>query len=667
MASEPSKDHNGALDVSTPTADTVDEENAMTTNEATNEASDEERKREKQEVDYIESLKSQISAVKSEIQAKKDPEVDYLESLKSQISAMKSEIQGEKDSEAARDDQQAQPQPQPDLQKPDYSTDSSDGSEDAEQTADTTPWYQQRMSQAIAAVSFKSKTKGRSELSEKLVDEECGPATEADDGDATPWYQERMAQMTGALSITKDCSDYQGEKMVDENDDPAKPSPLEAKFWRGLVDSAKQSVRADPLKYAAFATAAIFLIGFGLFLHRYFVHDTPYFVNWNRSLNVAFIGNEYLYANDIPRVMEAISEGHIHQESVIHASKGSIPALLMRGNGMYGTWNTENAYVDTVQYDGEEQQSIYDYGLCTVGQILEGYDEILSFGNEDNAYYDDGLNPCIQDEAYFYYTSNEVAESNNKWDYVVLADDTMRMATSTDSRQDSIYALAYAYAPMIAKGNAIPVIVDTHSYWANDNDDGTSYGDPVEFQSMIYAGVYEYQEALANALPSSQRPMVAPVGIAYLTVYEERPDTWEKLFSDGVHASVHGSYLFACVLYSTLYGHLPQKHNEEVESLFASARQLADNGDGVSYPDAHDAAYLRHVARRVVLRGYIPRDLQSKLQDVKDSLAAYKAELAAYEAAQAEAEAERENEHEEEREHEGEDHGEEGGEDGPDE
>jgi len=397
---------------------------------------------------------------------------------------------------------------------------------------------------------------------------------------------------------------------VDSDDDSSEMQGVAKRFYR----SAKEAIVTAPLKYTVlFATMAVGLL-FGVYMNRYAITDHDYFVNWNQELNVAFIGNAYLFVNDIPRVMEAISNDHIYQDSVIHSADGSLPSLLFRGNGMYETWQTDEAYLTEVNYNGNNE-SIYDYGLCTVGQLLEGYDSILSYGNKDNAYYDDGLNPCIVDESYYEFTYERLAAGPVDWDYVVLVDQSKRMAIS-EARENSVYALTNAYAPMIQKTGAVPIIVDTHSFWS-DSTNMTGLGDLVQFQAMIYSGVYDYVDALASILPEEQAPIIAPVGVAYLTIFLERPGMWDKLFiRDKIHASAHGSYLFACVLYATMYGHLPAKHNHKIESLFASSRRLV--GQDISYPSASEASYYRNVARRVALHGHVPRKLRALLKQMKN-------------------------------------------------
>jgi hypothetical protein len=114
------------------------------------------------------------------------------------------------------------------------------------------------------------------------------------------------------------------------------------------------------------------------------------------TVRVAMIGNSLMYYNDLPRLLESMSSNSIVQDSCLHGD-ASIESHLIYGNGMYEKWNTGQArmwdvddkeaafkeyYVymnytyddDSYQYD---QAHIYDYGACTVEQLLLGRDERL--------------------------------------------------------------------------------------------------------------------------------------------------------------------------------------------------------------------------------------------------------------------------------------------------
>lgn len=338
-------------------------------------------------------------------------------------------------------------------------------------------------------------------------------------------------------------------------------------------------------------------------------------IDWNQQIHVAFAGSAYLFVNDAPRLLEAVAGGQVIQDSCLHAG-GSLAAVIMTGNGMYNRWQTAEASInveDSPFYSG--YANIYDYGACSVHQLITGTDNYIEYGNGNKAYYNDGSNPCIQDENYYDYVTAKYAYEPPQWDYVVLADQSKRM-TSGDARYDSVDALVSVYGPLLAKTSAKPVIVDTHAFWSSQTN-MTGLYNVSTFTSMIYEGVDEYVEALAAVLPAEQAPIVVPIGLAYLAIWEDNYDLWTKLFlSDQMHASLSGSYLFAVVLYTTLFGHLPKKDvsmPEHYEYLFQSSRKIV--GQSVTYPSASEAAYLRHVAKKVVLDKYVPKTLVRSYQE----------------------------------------------------
>ena len=333
-------------------------------------------------------------------------------------------------------------------------------------------------------------------------------------------------------------------------------------------------------------------------------------IDWDIDLNVAFVGNAYLFVNDVPRMMEAISGFHLRQDSVIHTG-GSLSALEATGNGMYPKWMTDEAMIEVAynsNYGG--YPDFYDYGLCTVRQLLLGYDSYLAESNGNGYYYDDGHNPCFQVPYYMDFIGGVLENATMDWDYVVLVDQTKRMAFE-EARQVSVYSLTNFYGPLLKKTKAVPVIVDTHAFWS-DSTNMTGLDDIPSFQALINDGVSDYVSALSSVLPSKQKPRVAPVGLAYLVVWEEDYDLWTLLFMDDtVHSSLMGSYLFGCVLYATIFGHLPPEDvalPENVMYLFSESRKLIGDGDQ-DYPDYDETAYLREVAGRVVLDGYRPKSL----------------------------------------------------------
>lgn len=359
------------------------------------------------------------------------------------------------------------------------------------------------------------------------------------------------------------------------------------------------------------------------------------FIDWDIERNVAFIGNTYFMVNDVPRLLEGISTGHVFQQSVLHAGS-SLSGIWKTGNGMYEIWQTETAIMDTDDYG-----NIYDFGLCSVSQILASSDsstteDAMVYGNPYGTYYDDGLNPCLVNAYYSDFVEVEILQDPVQWDYVILVDQTKRMAIP-DARNQTTYILQNGYAPLLQRSGAIPVLVDTHAFWSN-NSNMTGLSDIPTFTKLIHEGVQSYASTLATLLPRRQKPIIAPIGIAYLVIYEENYGLWETLFlDDAIHSSKTGSYLFVTVLYTTIFQHLPpapefdssstkkyysnnenhDSNDEEEEDyytdsemyyLFDDSRKLIGNSD---YPtNIDEIIYIRDVVYRVVIKKYIPDSLK---------------------------------------------------------
>jgi hypothetical protein len=232
------------------------------------------------------------------------------------------------------------------------------------------------------------------------------------------------------------------------------------------------------------------------------------------TINVAFIGNSMQYYNDLPRLVETLANGKMHQNSCLHGG-ASLTTILIWGNGMGTKWKTGTARIGRDIYNtnnsettGSSTDAVYDFGACTVPQLLFGYDEALNekvsdfhaekYKNDDqvtddgsmsNLYnedaddyysYYDGSNPCLLNENYLpylqdvYYNNNKNNNNNNnddstgdddensssssssssniqsssrtKFDFVVMNDNT-RSPARNDTREEGLQVLASTYIP----------------------------------------------------------------------------------------------------------------------------------------------------------------------------------------------------------------------------
>eukprot|EP00977_Amphora_coffeiformis_P007288 scaffold1581_cov169-Amphora_coffeaeformis.AAC.24 len=332
-----------------------------------------------------------------------------------------------------------------------------------------------------------------------------------------------------------------------------------------------------------------------------------------------------MYYNDLPRLMERLGDGHISQDSCLHGD-ADLTTILVWGNGMYPKWMTGNARA------GMSDRTQYDFGACSVPQLLFGYDgnleqKVQNFGNyadddvalaetmayDDFVSYYDASNPCLRHENYYAYLQNQF-ETNGapEWDYVVINDNTRSPARS-ETREKSLEALETYYLPWLQELGATPVLIATYGYWTPYRDMG-GLTDVPTFTSLTYEGYLQYAKLLQAGLPESQKPRIAKVGLAFLLVWEENKEQWGNLFHvDKIHASPAGTYLEALVIYHAIFGEMAPRAialRPDTSSMWDDARRFSppDQRRG-RFPTPKEAAFLYNIAVRVCVYGVIPKSL----------------------------------------------------------
>ena len=137
----------------------------------------------------------------------------------------------------------------------------------------------------------------------------------------------------------------------------------------------------------------------------------------------------------------------------------------------------------------------------------------------------------------------------SSWDYVVLQEQQQRPTFTFNAEQidREFYAPARTLDVLARAAMAKTVLYMT---WARrDGDVDNVLGD--NYESMQERSRQSHMR-LAHELDA----MVAPVGLAWRWALHERP-TLPLWAADGMHPSLHGSYLAACVLYAVLYARSP--------------------------------------------------------------------------------------------------------------
>jgi hypothetical protein len=188
-------------------------------------------------------------------------------------------------------------------------------------------------------------------------------------------------------------------------------------------------------------------------------------------------------------------------------------------------------------------------------------------------------------------------------DYVVMNDQSQYPAR-TFNRNIVVQSMIKDYAPMFQSSGAIPVFIVTAAY-RNKVKGSADLGSVEHFTNLLVQGYEAYAAELEQRLPPAQKPILVPVGLAYLQVHKEKPELWRKLFAwDSYHPSAQGTFLQCCVLYRSIFGELPPKNvavqetDKDVHNLWW--RVMSPQDPEYKKPTVAEAEYLWEVAGRVV-------------------------------------------------------------------
>ncbi|KAL3910214.1 MAG: hypothetical protein SGILL_007782 [Bacillariaceae sp.] len=358
--------------------------------------------------------------------------------------------------------------------------------------------------------------------------------------------------------------------------------------------------------------AASLAAGAGIGIITYLVATRGQAPLYPANVNVAFVGNSYFYVNDLPRFVENIAAGgHLNQDSVLHNS-ASILEIIMTGNGMWNKWATKTAMIGGVKYEAQDGNTeyLYDMGACSVPQLLTGHDKLVTSGDSLGAFINDGQNPCFEQDAYLEY---QETFDYKGWDFVVLTDQAQRMCFD-ETRQQALVGFNYTYGPLCKSERISPIIVQPHAY-QSETANSTGLSDLSTFTALIMEGAQIYKKYLNKRIGFFQGAHVAPVGNAFLAVYEADKYLYKKLFlDDGIHPSGHGTFLYGTVIYATMMGYMPRYKDVVVDNmnstLFGTARRLQASDSEAGFPDKEEAAILFKIAKKVALGGYKPKSIR---------------------------------------------------------
>lgn len=147
-------------------------------------------------------------------------------------------------------------------------------------------------------------------------------------------------------------------------------------------------------------------------------------------------------------------------------------------------------------------------------------------------------------------------------------------AALTEARSKSFREKVVEFNGEIAKTGAKTALYMTHAYVAPNKS-----ASPDMIRKV---------EAMYVAAGNEVGALVIPVGLAFEEAYRQKPDLVLHKTYDGSHPDLIGTYLAACVVYSSLYGRSP----------------VGNSYDYFGKVDKGTAAFLQRVAWETVTRFY---------------------------------------------------------------
>lgn len=148
----------------------------------------------------------------------------------------------------------------------------------------------------------------------------------------------------------------------------------------------------------------------------------------------------------------------------------------------------------------------------------------------------------LSDHAASAISLDKIEQKN--WDYVILQERPLLIIENPD--EQSYPAIRLLYDKVSEKGATLVLFM---TWGPRDGLPDVGYKNYDETQAQICAGYMD----IANELDV----VVAPVGIAWQNAIKRDPqlNLWNL---DGIHPSMEGSYLSACVFYATIFQQSPE-------------------------------------------------------------------------------------------------------------
>ncbi|MCK5707722.1 MAG: DUF4886 domain-containing protein [Candidatus Aureabacteria bacterium] len=165
------------------------------------------------------------------------------------------------------------------------------------------------------------------------------------------------------------------------------------------------------------------------------------------------------------------------------------------------------------------------------------------------------------------------------WDFVVFQEQGQYPGFSKKQLSRDVFPYAKRLAQKVKKANDRSKVV---FYMTMARCNGDSDNKNVSLELLTYEGTQKRVNRCYLEMGKDNKALIAPVGEVWRVVREKKPRL--NLYSDGIHPNVTGTYLAACVFYTTLFD------EPSVGSKISS---------GVDHTTAQ---YIQEVVDRIVLK-----------------------------------------------------------------
>lgn len=204
------------------------------------------------------------------------------------------------------------------------------------------------------------------------------------------------------------------------------------------------------------------------------------------------------------------------------------------------SFNVVNAQITKVLFLGNSYTSVNN-----LPQLVK--DVALSYG--DTIYTEENTPGGQQFSQHVSNTTSLTKIKAQNWDYVILQEQSQKPAFSPSQVQSDVYPYAKILNDSI-KANYSCTETVFYMTWGRKNGDASNCASypPI----CTYAGMQQRLRESYMEMADSNFATVSPVGVAWKNLRDSFP-LIDLYAGDESHPNINGSYLAACVFYSTFY------------------------------------------------------------------------------------------------------------------